>query len=627
MAEVRTFLVGEDRAPLTLLFSAASRYCRKLSDELTPCLPSWRPAVKKTQPRTRQQSDRSVPEASAVVDEPGNGALREAQRLLHELQVHQIELEQQNQELLQLRDEVEAGLARYMDLYDFAPVGYLTLRPNGEILQLNLAAASLLGTQRAQAIGARFGAFIRPADRRMFAEFLPRAFGSSAQQTCVVTLDGAQGATVQLQTSSSESAETCRVAMLDISQRIRDEAEREHLAAQLRESQKMEALGTLAGGIAHDFNNILGIIIGNTALGRESLGYTHPARDCFSEIGKAATRAKRLVEQILAFSRKRPTLFVPLALQPIVTEVARLMRATLPANIALDVTAPEHPVHVHADSVQLQQVLLNLLTNAFEAMPVNGGRIVLSIGEQDVTARAVFGSEVLEPGRYARIAIEDSGHGMTKEIVDRIFEPFFTTKPVEKGTGLGLSVAHGIIKNHRGAISVTSRVGEGTRFEIRLPILEMPEPLEQSPTPSREPASIVDARILYVDDDESMIFMVKRFLERRGYRVTSFERSDDAIAAVRANPRSFDLVVTDYNMPGPSGLDVARELAAIRADLPIVITSGYVTEELQAAAQRLGVRHVLYKPNTTDELCEQIHRILSTTDLRQSSGQEGAAKS
>ena len=583
--------------------------------------------VKRTQPRNRRPSDRSIPEASTAVEEQGNGELREAQRLLHELQVHQAELEQQNHELLELRDEVEAGLARYMDLYDFAPVGYLTLRPNGEILQLNLAAASLLGLPREQAIGARFGAFVRQADRRMFAEFLPRAFDSSTQQTCVVTLDGAQGATVQLQTSSAQSEETCRVAMLDISQRIRDEAEREHLAAQLRESQKMEALGTLAGGIAHDFNNILGIIIGNTALGRESLGYTHPARDCFSEIGKAAARAKRLVEQILAFSRKRPTLFAPQSVQPIVTEVVRLMRATLPANIVLEVAAPDHPIQVHADSVQLQQALLNLVTNAFEAMPASGGCIVLSIDEQNVAAREVFGSEVLEPGHYARIAIEDSGHGMAKEIVDRIFEPFFTTKPVEKGTGLGLSVAHGIIKNHRGAISVTSRVGEGTRFEIRLPIREMPEPLELSSTPSGEPASIVGARILYVDDDESMIFMVKRFLERRGYRVTGFERPDDAIAAVRADPRSFDLVVTDYNMPSASGLDVARELAAIRADLPIVITSGYVTEELQTSAQRLGVRHVLYKPNTTDELCEQIHRILSPIDLRQSSGQEGAAKS
>ena len=532
--------------------------------------------------------------------------LHEAQRLMHELQVHQTELEQQNEELHRLRDEVEAGLARYMDLYDFAPVGYLTLGPSGEIQQLNLAASSQLHVERSKAIGRPLVSFVKGTHRRTLMEFLPQAFASSEHESCVVALEGTESSTVQLETTSSPDHMSCRVAMLDISARIRSE----QLESQLRESQKMEALGTLAGGIAHDFNNILGTIIGNTLLGSESIDTDHPARLCFSEIGKASARAKHLVEQILSFSRKRPTLYADQSLQGIVDEAIRLMRATLPVNIVLNVTMPDSPLAVRADGVQIQQVLLNIIANAFEAMPSGGGRVGVSVDVQTVAADAGPGSVVLPPGQYARISIADTGSGMEPDVVERIFEPFFTTKPVDKGTGLGLSVAHGIIKGHGGAITVHSEPRTGTRFDVFLPVIAV--------RPS--PAAIVAApatnnghrkHILYLDDDESMTFVVKRLLERLSYRVSVFERPADALAAVRADPQGFDVVVTDFNMPGASGLHVAKEVGEIRANLPVIVTSGYVTEELQAAARELGVKHVLYKPNTTDELCQHLHQLLS----------------
>jgi PAS domain S-box-containing protein len=398
----------------------------------------------------------------------------------------------------------------------------------------------------------------------------------------------------------------------DITERKLAEEARNQLEAQLRESQKLEAIGTLAGGIAHDFNNILGAIIGNAALAQRDVGAGHRALVSLEEIYSASQRAKNLVQQILAFSRKQPQQLLIHPLRAVVEDAIKLLRATLPAGVEITATISDSPLYVQADATQIEQVLLNLCTNAWHAMEGRAGRIGIAIDAVVLDAAALRTLPGLQPGRHAHIRISDNGKGMDAATQARVFEPFFTTKPVGQGTGLGLSVVHGIVNAHHGAITLQSVTGEGTTFDIYMPAVAAPraEVLPEPAAPSTARSS--GQHVLYVDDDEAMVFLVTRMLEGLGYRVSGYELAMEGLAAVRAAPGDFDLAVTDFNMPGLSGLEVAQELARIRPDLPVVIISGYITDELRAKAPQAGVRHLVYKPNTVDELCEVIQRLLTT---------------
>ena len=422
----------------------------------------------------------------------------------------------------------------------------------------------------------------------------------------------------------SGPAEIAKVAaqfnhMLDVRQHA--EAERAELEAQLRESQKMEAIGTLAGGIAHDFNNALATIMGNVELARLDVSTNPIAMESLEEIHKAGSRARDLVQQILSFSRRRPTEYKLVALAAIVEETARLLRSTLSARVALEIQCDADVPPVLADATQIQQVLINLATNAMQAMKGESGRIDIQLATHCVdqahhaeNERRAGGSRVfLRPGRYASLRVRDNGPGMSAATRARIFEPFFTTKPVGEGTGLGLAVVHGIVLSHEGAIAVGTEPGKGTTFTIYLPVAgaqtEAPESEEISAGVGTTPITGGGRHILYLDDDESLVFLVQRLLERRGYRVSGYIGQDDALDALRADPAGFDLVVTDYNMPGMSGLDVAREVRATRADLPVAVASGFIDEELRAQAGGAGVREVIFKADTAEDLCEGIARL------------------
>jgi PAS domain S-box-containing protein len=397
----------------------------------------------------------------------------------------------------------------------------------------------------------------------------------------------------------------------DITERKQAEVERRSLESQLRESQKMESIGTLAGGIAHDFNNILGAILGNVALARGDLPAEHPAHQSLDQIGKASLRARDLVQQILAFSRRQAQELVGQPLQPLVEESLSLLRATLPARCALEAKLTDAPLYVYADGTQIQQVLMNLCTNAWHALADGLGTITVGLDEQLLETAAAQAVGAWPPGRYAHLWVRDTGIGMDAQTRARIFEPFFTTKPAGQGTGLGLSVVHGIVAAHQGAISVDSAPGEGSTFHLYLPAQQQ---LETSPTSeSTRPAALEGhgEHVLYIDDDEVMLLMVDRLLQRSGYRSTCCHSTQDALAALRAAPQAFDAVVTDYNMPEASGLELAGAISRIRPDLPVVISSGYVSEELRSGAERLGVRHLLQKQNTFDELPGLLRRVLA----------------
>ena len=395
----------------------------------------------------------------------------------------------------------------------------------------------------------------------------------------------------------------------DITERKQAEVDRHDLEARLRESQKLEAIGTFAGGIAHDFNNMLGAILGNVALARGEIEADHPLQVSLTQVHRTAVRGRSLVQQILAFSRRQPQAFIVQPLRPLIEEAAGMLRPMLPAMVRVETSLADASAWVEADSTQIQQVLINLCVNAWHAMQGSTGDIRIGL---DVLGDEPDAQGGTPDGRRAHLWVSDNGCGMDAETRARIFEPFFTTKSGH-GTGLGLAVVHGIVLAHRGSISVESTPGHGSTFHLLFPLAAEPA----GETPAWLPSSRADLpradglHVLYVDDDEVMTLMVERLLQRNGYRVAAFLDASAALERVKANPEWFDIAVCDFNMPTLSGLDFARALGSIRPQLPVIISSGYLPEEAQAEAMQLGVRGLLQKQNTFDELDRLIQRVLA----------------
>jgi PAS domain S-box-containing protein len=404
--------------------------------------------------------------------------------------------------------------------------------------------------------------------------------------------------------------------MQDITSAKQAESTRRMLESQLRESQKMEAIGTLAGGIAHDFNNILAAILGNAMLAKEAGNDNATLQTCLAEIETAGKRARQLVRQILTFSRRETRTLSAQALQPLVHEALALLRVTLPAGIAIEVSLAEEPLFVRADPTQIQQVLMNLFTNAWHALVERQGRIQVRLDTAEHALDDRYGNAMTQ--RCARLSVTDNGQGMDTETKARIFEPFFTTKTGAQGTGLGLAVVHGIVLAHGGKIVVTSKASEGSTFEVFLPLTTDESSAVSAP---QTPPAVhgQGERILYVDDDSALVFLVERLLQSQGYDVTGVKSSDDALHIIRNDPYAFDLVVTDYNMPGSSGLEVIKALSIMRPDLPVILTSGFVDESLRERALALGVRHIVHKPDTVEDLCQTIQSVLRTDQRRNDS--------
>ena len=577
-------------------------------------------------PKDKKQNDPHLRrEAEMQADNSPRDELlaRPAEELLHELQVHQIELDMQNDALRQAELALAESRDRYVDLYEFAPVGYLTLSTDGMIVGINLTGTTLLGKERKKLLQSRFTPLVIAEDQdRWIRHFLnvKQGDGESGVELALQRDDGTV-LHAQLDCARMEgSTPGVRIALSDISGRKQAEAARVLLESQLWESQKMEALGTLAGGVAHDFNNVLAAIIGNVELARQGVGPGHAALESLEEIDKASHRAKALVQQILAFGRRQTTERKVMSLVPMVEESARLLRATLPAAISLKVECAADAPAVLADAGQIVQVLLNLCSNAWHATRGRAlpGTIEIRLEAYEREPNGTSDSESaynplgqLQPGRYACLSVRDNGAGMDAATRGHLFEPFFTTKPVDEGTGLGLSVVYGIVRGHHGVIHVQSQFGQGSVFRFYFPEAGSPASLIPAPGQKsvRAPALQGDGvRVLYIDDDDAIVYLMKRLLESKGYCVSGYTDQNEALAAARAEPGRFDVVMTDYNMPGMSGLDVARALREIRADLPIILASGNITEELRVHAPGAGVNELVFKPNTVEELCEAIDR-------------------
>jgi PAS domain S-box-containing protein len=489
----------------------------------------------------------------------------------------------------------------------------------GALAYVSPAVTRVLGWSPGELAGRALDALVHAEDRAAWAEAAePARRAPGATQRLSLRLAHADGSWVWLEAAlravdSSVGGGAAGVSLVgsmrDISERKRNELRRQELEAQLREAHKLEAIGTLAGGIAHDFNNVMGSILGNVALARDMLATGHPAHDRLEQVQLAGRRARALVQQILAFSRRQPVEAVSQPIQPLVEETLALLRATLPAGVDLVAGLEPAPLHVRLDATQLQQVVMNLCANAWQA--AQGPRCRIEVGLARATpSPGVLRRTGLAPGEYAQLSVRDDGTGMDAATMARIFEPFFTTKRVGEGTGLGLSVVHGIVKGCGGGITVDSAHGAGTTFGLYFPLAD-PETLPASLDNAVMPAAGAGQHVVVVDDDAVVVNMVQALLQRLGYRVTVASTPHDALEAVRTDPAQVDAVITDYSMPECSGLELARHLRALRPDLPVVISSGYVNEDLRRSAAADGIAAVMHKEDTFETLPALLHRLLT----------------
>jgi len=380
------------------------------------------------------------------------------------------------------------------------------------------------------------------------------------------------------------------------------------LQTQLSQAQKMEALGAMSGGIAHDFNNILQPMLGYCEFLKEDLPTDSPPQKYVDGILKAVLRAKGLVNQILAFSRQSDRNTISVELQLIVKEAVKLCRSVIPSNIDITQEIQLDCAPIIADPTQLHQIIMNLMINAYHAMEETGGEISLCLKEILLGEGDLHGIS-LPPGKYAKLSISDTGSGMAPSVMEKIFEPYFTTKPQGKGTGLGLSVVYGIVKEHRGHINVYSEVKKGTTFNIYLPLAE--KDAEALPDEKFETLRATgNEHILLVDDEEVIIELEYNMLNRFGYRVTACRNGVEALKVFTENPKGFDLVISDLNMPDMAGDQLAREMLAIRADIPIIICTGFSEKIGLNEARAIGVKEFLMKPIAASEMSRKVRKVL-----------------
>jgi signal transduction histidine kinase/ActR/RegA family two-component response regulator len=397
-------------------------------------------------------------------------------------------------------------------------------------------------------------------------------------------------------------------AMWKLIQRKRNESEKKEMEARLGQAQKMQAIGTLAGGIAHDFNNILAAIIGYTEMAMGDIPQKSPLHDDLEQVLKAGYRARDLVKQILAFSRHGHQELKPVLIASIVEEGVKLLRASIPSTIEIRLSISCPRAVVNADATQIHQVLMNLGANAAHAMREKGGMLDIGLSESVIETDAAPYPE-LKPGAYVRLSVSDTGHGIEKANLHRIFDPYFTTKGPGEGTGLGLAAVHGIIERHGGFVSVYSEPGLGATFNILLPrVGDIPAATEME-----EPVLISggNERVLLVDDEEAIVAMVKKMLDRLGYRVSATTSASEALNLFLADPEGFDIIITDYTMPHMNGMDLAKSALNARPDIPIILATGFSEMVTEDRALATGIRAFVMKPISKQKIAETIRQAMS----------------
>ena len=534
-------------------------------------------------------------------------------RLVHELRVHQVELELQNEELVRSRAELEAALQKYADLYDFAPIGYFTVGPDSAVAGLNLTAARLLGSERARLVGRPLAAFVAESDRPVFAEVLARALEGGGQASCEVAMaerDGGEdpGRYLQLAASAGPGDAQCRVVALDITERRRAE---EHT----RSTQRLEAIGQLAGGVAHDFNNLLTVILAHADEALATLGEATPLHEGLVELRAAAQRGAELTRQLLTFGRRHTPRPQVVEVNPLARGLAAMLRRVLGDDIELVLSLSADLGRVTIDPAQLDQALMNLAVNARDAMP-DGGTLTVSTANADADERRLRSLGLsLAPGPFVVITVSDTGLGMDGETMAHIFEPFFTTQDTGRraglGVGLGLATVYGIVEECGGDVAVDSRLGGGTTFEIYLPRTEAPAAAD--PTRAASASADVPTRgvetILIVEDEGALRRIAERLLASCGYSVLAAGNGEQALRLAQEHSGPIHLALSDVVMPGMTGPVFAGHLRRAHPEARVLFMSGYPDRAFDEAGLDRATPFIA-KPFSAGELRRKVRQVL-----------------
>jgi PAS domain S-box-containing protein len=512
-------------------------------------------------------------------------------------------------------DAIRESETRYRELFNSISDFIFTHDLDGRFLSINTASDNVLGYPPEAIVGRALMDFMKPEQAARFQARYLDVIRREGQAEGLFTTVGSTGDVCYIEyrntlVSPEGQAPFVSGSGRDVTERIRAERRFKVLEDQLRQSQKMEAIGTLAGGIAHDFNNILGAILGYAELAQMDSPGNDPMRRHIREVLRATRRARDLVKQILTFSRQSDQERKPTDLTLVVKEALQLLRASLPTTIDIRRETAGNLHLVAADPTQMHQVLMNLCTNAGQAMQATGGLLLVGLENVRLGPKETGRHPAARPGDYVRLSVRDSGPGMTTEVLPRIFDPYFTTKEKGEGTGLGLAVVHGIVETHEGFILVNSAPGQGALFEVYLPAIR---PLGQPEAAVTSAMPEGCERILLVDDEAALVEIGRLSLERLGYRVVALGDSREALTRFRQAPGEFDLVITDMTMPYLTGDRLAAELLAIRPDLPVILCTGYSAGISKERTQALGIREFVQKPLVIRELADTVRRALDAS--------------
>jgi PAS domain S-box-containing protein len=514
----------------------------------------------------------------------------------------------------QAEKDLQKSEVKFRLAFQNSPIGMALLNMDASFVQLNPALCRMLGYSESELLDMTFRDFTHPEDLEMEIPYYEKCvrgeIDSYRMDKRYVKKDGEiiwVNMTAVI-TKNRAGQPLYALAMVeDITEVRMAEENRQRLESQLRQAQKMEAIGTLAGGIAHDFNNILGAIIGYSEMAIYDTEKGSMVYHNMEQVLKAGHRAKDLVKQILAFSRKSEQDKKIILITPIINEVLKLLRASLPTTIEICQQIEPSLGAIFADPTQIHQVMMNLGTNSAHAMENTGGLLDVSASNVDLDPDTAAQYTGLESGRYIRLVVSDTGHGIDSETLERIFDPYFTTKTKDKGTGMGLAVVHGIVKGHNGSIKVNSKPGRRTSFEILFPrtASEMQfDRVELNALPTGA------EQILFIDDEETLIDLGRNMLTKLGYQVVARTSSLEAIEAFKANPDKFDLIISDMTMPNMTGDMLAEKITKIRSDIPIIICTGFSEQLSDAKLTALGIKGLLMKPLTIRELSRTVRKVL-----------------
>ena len=547
----------------------------------------------------------------------------QSSKLVHELQVHQIELEIQNEELRRVMTELEQSRNQFSLLFHQAPIGYLVLNDVGLIQEINETFCRMVSRTRDQLMGSPFSECMEGDDRGVFLARYRAFFMAPAGKSLEALILRSQGpaffahmeGTVIRLTLGRQPATNAPLLLLsvtDITERKWAEEKRLQMERQMQQTQKLESLGVLAGGIAHDFNNLLTIILGNASLALDEMPPVSPARDSLKAIEATSLRAAELCRQMLAYSGKGRFVIENIRMNDLIGEMISLLKASISKKAILNLNLKEPLPPLRGDPSQIRQVLMNLVFNASEAIGEHGGVITISTGMMECSNEdisEIYLDDNLTEGLYVWLEVSDTGCGMDHETQRRIFEPFFTTKFT--GRGLGLSAVLGIVRGHKGALKVYSEPGRGTTFKVLFPAAESDRPLVPQSSSNIQHSDWKGAgTVLLVDDEESVRNLGNRMLERLGFKVLIAVDGQQALETFRELHNEIVLVILDLTMPYMDGEETFRELRRIDQKVRVIMSSGYTESEITPRFAGKRLSGFLQKPYTLDTLTQRLRDVL-----------------